>query len=312
MPEAPPDTNPKTVFGQAKPGIHAIPPVALLHCGRGMENGEGKYGLTNWRENEVSASVYYNAAFRHLAAWWDGEQVASDSGVHHLGHVMACCAILLDAEHMGQLNDNRPAVPGPFAQAVDEMTRPTGESQAEVNARLGTEGSEGSEGIDTEFEEIAARMVSCNTVSEAAGVLRAYMTGGWDDDDDFGEFLGEPVDWDDDTEDQQDARMVVGFEVPVSTATRFDHVGVEVRPDITGTELDVLIRDFLEGDRGSQNLAAFNNFRHHIGCFKHPLYSQNNRTRLAFYLEARIAGVSFSANEMDEALRQAGLEFGSV
>jgi hypothetical protein len=107
----------------SKPGISSIPPVALLHCGGGMDNGAEKYGLTNWREHEVSASVYYNAAFRHLAAWWDGEQTASDSGVHHLGHVMACCAILLDAEHMDQLNDDRPAIPGPFAAVVKAMTR---------------------------------------------------------------------------------------------------------------------------------------------------------------------------------------------
>ncbi len=107
----------------AKPGIHGIPPVALLHCGRGMEDGVVKYGLTNWRENSVSAAVYYNAAFRHLASWWDGEQNAADSGVHHLGHVMACCAIILDAEAGGNLIDDRPAVPGTFAEAVKAMTR---------------------------------------------------------------------------------------------------------------------------------------------------------------------------------------------
>lgn len=107
----------------AKPGIHGIPPVALLHCGRGMEDGVVKYGLTNWRVNSVSAAVYYNAAFRHLASWWDGEQNASDSGVHHLGHVMACCAIILDAEAGGNLIDDRPAIPGGFSAAVKAMTR---------------------------------------------------------------------------------------------------------------------------------------------------------------------------------------------
>ena len=118
-----PDNNPKSVFGMAKPGIHAIPMSALLHCGRAMEDGEGKYGLTNWRENSVSAMIYFDAAFRHMAAWWDGEEVAQDSGVHHLGHVMACCAILLDAQRGGNLIDDRPSVPGGFADLVAEMTR---------------------------------------------------------------------------------------------------------------------------------------------------------------------------------------------
>lgn len=119
-----PDTNPKTRFGMSKPGISSIPPIALLHCGRGMDDGKEKYGLMNWREHEVSASVYYNAAFRHLAAWYEGEQCAPDSGVHHLGHVMACCAILLDAEAQGQLNDDRPEIPGNFGAMVAAMTRP--------------------------------------------------------------------------------------------------------------------------------------------------------------------------------------------
>jgi dATP/dGTP diphosphohydrolase len=120
----PPDSNPKTRFGVRKPGIADIPPSAILHLGQAMSDGERKYGRTNWRENEVTASVYYNAAARHLMAWWDGEQVAPDSGVHHLGHVMACCAILLDAEASGQIIDDRPSVPGPFARLVAELTEP--------------------------------------------------------------------------------------------------------------------------------------------------------------------------------------------
>ena len=123
-----PSTNPKDAIGRSKPGIHAIPPVALLHCGRGMEDGEVKYGLANWRLNEVSAAVYYNAAFRHFAAWWDGQQEAPDSGVHHLGHVMACCAIILDAEASGKLVDDRPSVPGTFAEMAAAMTRKKAEA----------------------------------------------------------------------------------------------------------------------------------------------------------------------------------------
>lgn len=119
-----PDDNPKTAFGATKPGIHAVPPVALLHLGLAMADGKRKYGLTNWRENHVTAYIYYEAAFRHLASWWDGEQDAQDSGVHHLGHVMGCCAILLDAEAGGCLIDDRPRVPGKFSEMVKKLTRP--------------------------------------------------------------------------------------------------------------------------------------------------------------------------------------------
>lgn len=115
-----PDDNPKTVFGLKKPPTHFTPPVAEMHLGLAMQNGGEKYGMMNWREKTVSSSVYYDAARRHLAAWWDGERVAPDSGVHHLGHVMACCAILLDAEAQANLNDDRP-IPGTFAAKMAEL-----------------------------------------------------------------------------------------------------------------------------------------------------------------------------------------------
>jgi hypothetical protein len=105
--EAYPDDNPKTVHGTAKPSISAIPPSAIIHLGQAMANGERKYGLFNYRDKRVSSSVYYNAAMRHLLEWWDGEEVDAESGCHPLAHVMACCAIILDAEGLGSLNDNR-------------------------------------------------------------------------------------------------------------------------------------------------------------------------------------------------------------
>ncbi len=102
-----PDDNPKTIVGRAKPALRAIPPIAILHLGGAMGEGESKYGRFNWRDKTVTSSVYYDAIQRHLLAWWDGENNASDSGRHHLAHVMACCAILLDAEAASKLNDDR-------------------------------------------------------------------------------------------------------------------------------------------------------------------------------------------------------------
>jgi hypothetical protein len=86
-----------------------------------MSDGKAKYGPMNWREKRVTSSVYYNAAMRHLMAWWDGEDLAPDSGVHHLAHAMACLAIVLDAESVGKLNDDRPT-PGNFGATVETLT----------------------------------------------------------------------------------------------------------------------------------------------------------------------------------------------
>ena len=90
-----------------KPPISLVSPIALIHCAMAMKNGAVKYGPYNWRDEKVSASIYIDAAMRHLLDWADGEEVADDSKVHHLGHAMACCAILMDAQAVNQLVDDR-------------------------------------------------------------------------------------------------------------------------------------------------------------------------------------------------------------
>ncbi len=102
------DTNPKTQYGLAKPGISNVPPVALLELGSVMDLGAAKYGPMNWRASPVSASTYYNALMRHAFEYWDGRYLDSESRRAILAHVMACCAILIDAEAGGNLIDDRP------------------------------------------------------------------------------------------------------------------------------------------------------------------------------------------------------------
>lgn len=72
-----------------------------------MMDGARKYGPYNWRDNAVLARVYIAAAIRHINMWAAGEELADDSSVHHLGHAIACMAILLDAQVTGNLIDDR-------------------------------------------------------------------------------------------------------------------------------------------------------------------------------------------------------------
>lgn len=120
-----PDNNPKTVVGMQKPRLSLIPPAALIHAARAMENGADKYGPYNWRDNKVSSMIYVDAAMRHLLSWVDGEEVAQDSGVHHLAHAIACCAIILDAHESGNLVDNRPTK-GVAADLIARLTKTPG------------------------------------------------------------------------------------------------------------------------------------------------------------------------------------------
>ena len=100
--------NPKDLQGKKKISLTKIPPIALLHCAHAMMDGAKKYDCYNWRAKDITASIYVDAAKRHFDAWFEGEEQAGDSQVHHLGHAMACGAILLDAQETGGLIDDRP------------------------------------------------------------------------------------------------------------------------------------------------------------------------------------------------------------
>lgn len=100
-------TNPKQAFGDKKPSLGLFPMSAQLRVWEALQDGANKYGPFNWRKNPVEARTYIEAALRHLRLYENGEEYARDTGVHNLGAVMACMAILIDAELHGTLIDDR-------------------------------------------------------------------------------------------------------------------------------------------------------------------------------------------------------------
>lgn len=113
--------NPKDIVGAKKVDLSLFPAVALLHAAHAQMDGAAKYGPYNWRDYAVEARTYVAAAKRHIDAWLEGEEFASDSGVHHLGHAIACCGILLDAMAHDKLVDNRPKVCGAFGATLASL-----------------------------------------------------------------------------------------------------------------------------------------------------------------------------------------------
>jgi hypothetical protein len=101
-------TNPKDLVGNTKVSLSKLPVIAVAHGAMAMMDGAEKYGPYNWRDKSVVASIYVDAAMRHLQCWFEGQEQATDSKVHHLGHTIACCAILLDAQAKSKLVDDRP------------------------------------------------------------------------------------------------------------------------------------------------------------------------------------------------------------
>ena len=99
--------NPKAAYGKVKAPMNTIPPTALIQMANVMAGGAHKYGLFNFRESKVDVQTYIGAINRHFMLWQDGVDNDNESGMSHLAHTMACCAILIDAQYTGQLVDNR-------------------------------------------------------------------------------------------------------------------------------------------------------------------------------------------------------------
>lgn len=102
------DTNPKDAVASSKVPLWLLSPIAKAMWALAQFAGMAKYGAWNWRVSGVRSSVYLSAMQRHQDAYVSGEEFDPEDGTHHLGNVMACCAILLDARAAGKLIDDRP------------------------------------------------------------------------------------------------------------------------------------------------------------------------------------------------------------
>lgn len=102
------DTNPKDAVGTKKVPFSTVPWPVVGELGLAMLEGGRKYGRHNYREAGVRASVYFDANFRHLVAWWEGENTDADSGLNHITKAIATLVVLRDSMIRGNWVDDRP------------------------------------------------------------------------------------------------------------------------------------------------------------------------------------------------------------
>jgi len=115
--------NPKDAIGAGKLPLHLWPTTATAVGCLGFLEGALKYGRQNFRAIGVRSSIYYDAARRHLDAWWEGEDISPDAGVPHLASVLACIAIIVDAQAHGKLNDDRAfSIDRKYRELVERLT----------------------------------------------------------------------------------------------------------------------------------------------------------------------------------------------
>lgn len=116
--QIPDSANPKDVQARKKVPIGLVPPALVIGAAEALADGARKYGAYNWRDIAIQYSVYIEAIERHTLALKDGEDIAADSLIHHVKHIAAGCAIILDALGHGNLIDDRK--PGPGAKLLAE------------------------------------------------------------------------------------------------------------------------------------------------------------------------------------------------
>jgi hypothetical protein len=75
--------------------LDLIPTSLLNGVGEVLTFGANKYGDRNWEEG-LAWSRVYGALLRHVTAWWDGETLDPESGLHHLKHAACNLAFLIE------------------------------------------------------------------------------------------------------------------------------------------------------------------------------------------------------------------------
>lgn len=99
--------NPKDRAGAKKPNLSVLPFAPLLDVIPALYEGRRKYGPWNWRAENVSETIYADAAIRHLIQFISGEDIDPDSGVHHISKAIAGLLVVRDAQMHGCSIDDR-------------------------------------------------------------------------------------------------------------------------------------------------------------------------------------------------------------
>ena len=101
-------SNPKDIVGGNKVSMSCVPMNVIMEASLGLAEGMCKYGRHNYREVGVRASIYYDALMRHIADWWEGEDIDPDSGLSHVTKAISDLIVLRDSMLRDNWTDDRP------------------------------------------------------------------------------------------------------------------------------------------------------------------------------------------------------------
>lgn len=84
-----------TKYDGGKPRFSLIPKGTLEPVINVLDFGAKKYSENNWMKVPNAPVRYFDAAHRHLDAYWKGEKADAESGEPHLAHAICCLLFLL-------------------------------------------------------------------------------------------------------------------------------------------------------------------------------------------------------------------------
>lgn len=91
---------------RGKPSVTMIPSEPLKDLAQVFMFGVEKYGRDNWREGFAYSRVM-DATYRHMMAWFEGENIDPESGLPHLSHATWGLVVLRYFESKGGGEDDR-------------------------------------------------------------------------------------------------------------------------------------------------------------------------------------------------------------
>ena len=104
-------TVPEKVHGQkhdaGKLCWSLLPFDAVREVVRVLEKGAEKYEAGNWVHVPGARDRYFDAALRHLTAWYEGERSDPEWNLHHLAHATCCTLFLLALSLRGKIDGPR-------------------------------------------------------------------------------------------------------------------------------------------------------------------------------------------------------------
>lgn len=89
-------------YDENKLDFSLLPESELEPVIRVMMFGAKKYAPDNWKRVPDAKRRYYNAARRHIYAWFSGERLDPETGESHLAHAICCLLILSWHENYGR------------------------------------------------------------------------------------------------------------------------------------------------------------------------------------------------------------------